>query len=342
MIPVIRLGHLELAKYPFLADAGQYLKEGGFTLEQLGGDPDLQAVREKAFRRIQMAAEEGKVYRSDISGRQDADYALPLEVFSFLLAIILLKLSRAHQLIKKFALQEARGAESFLERDLGRAVTETQISLAAKIIWDLAGVQVSKRDDHFVITVADYLRRAVLFHAREWKLINRRVESGMVYLTPHETVRLIRQELVNYIDGKIRAAATPAMVPGLQEFVDRLVVMNDRFQPRAAVSGEFPPCIKHAVKTLKDGENLSHSGRFMLATYLLARGYAIEEIVPYFQNAPDYNESITLYQLKHLSGKSGSGTKYQCQSCEKLRTLDLCYITPDCAGIINPTQFGAR
>lgn len=338
---MVILGHLELAKYPFLADAGQYLKECGFTLEQLGGDPDLQAVREKAFRRIQMAAEEGRVYRSDISGGQVAEFALPREVFSFLLAIVLLKLSGAHQLTRKFALQEARGAESFLEKDLGGAVTDTQISLTAKIIWDLAGVNISKQDDHFVITVADYLRRAVQFHAKEWKLINRRVESGMVFLTPHETVRLIRQELVTYIISKISAASTPSMVPGLQEFVDRLVVMNDRFQPKTAVSGEFPPCIKHAIKTLGDGENLSHSGRFMLATFLLARGRTIEEIVPYFQNAPDYNESITRYQIKHLSGKSGSSTRYQCQSCEKLRTLDLCHIIPECAGIINPTQFGA-
>lgn len=338
---MVILGHLELAKYPFLADAGQYLKECGFTLEQLGGDPDLQAVREKAFHRIQMAAEEGRVYRSDLSEVEVGEFALPREVFSFLLAIILLKLSGAHYLIRKFALQEARGAESFLEKDLGRAVTDTQIRLAAKIIWDLAGVEISKQDDHFVITTADYLRRAVQFHAKEWKLINRRVESGMVFLTPHETVRLIRQELVTYINSKISAAATPSMVPGLQEFVDRLVAMNSQFQPVAVASGEFPPCIKHAIKTLEDGENLSHSGRFMLATFLLGRGYTIEEIAPYFQNAPDYNKSITLYQLKHLSGKSGSGTRYQCQSCEKLRTLDLCYIIPECAGISNPTQFGA-
>ena len=338
---MVILGHLELAKYPFLADAGQYLKECGFTLEQLGGDPDLQAVREKAFHRIQMAAEEGRVYRSDIAGGQAAEFALPREVFSFLLAIVLLKLSGAHHLIRKFALQEARGAEYFLEKDLGRAVTDAQIRLAAKIIWDLAEVNVSKQDEHFVITIEDYLRRAVQFHAKEWKLINRRVESGMVFLTPHETVRLIRQELVAYIHSKISAAAAPPMVSGLQEFVDRLVAMNSRFQPKTTTSGELPPCIKHAIKTLGDGENLSHSGRFMLATFMLARGHAVEEIVPYFQNAPDYNESITRYQIKHLSGESGSSTRYRCQSCEKLRTLDLCYIIPECAGINNPTQFGA-
>jgi len=32
---MISLGQDEIAKYPFLAEAGQYLKDKGFTLEQL-------------------------------------------------------------------------------------------------------------------------------------------------------------------------------------------------------------------------------------------------------------------------------------------------------------------
>ena len=39
---MITLGPDEMAKYPFLADAGQYLKDKQFTLEQFGTDPDLK------------------------------------------------------------------------------------------------------------------------------------------------------------------------------------------------------------------------------------------------------------------------------------------------------------
>ena len=35
------VGTEEKAKYPFLAEAGQYLKDQGFTLEQFGADADL-------------------------------------------------------------------------------------------------------------------------------------------------------------------------------------------------------------------------------------------------------------------------------------------------------------
>ena len=329
---------MELAKYPFLADAGEYLRDTGFTLAQLADDPDMGPVRDRAFGRV-AAADEGVVYRPSI----DKSSQLPGEVFSFLLAGILLKMSGARQLAKKFAMQEARGAEMRLERDLGQARTDSQIILGTRIIRDLSGVLVKKLDDDFAVSIPDYLRRAVTFHAREWKMVNRRVESGLVYLTPHETVRLVRQELVNYIIRRIDAAATPPPVPALSRFVDRLSAMEARLRPKTArVAGEFAPCVKHAVKTLADGDNLSHAGRFLLATYLLYRGLSVDEIVPYFQKAPDYKESVTLYQLRHLAGKSGKGTSYRCQSCHKLRTLGLCHEIPECAGITNPLQFGAN
>src|SRR2546428_154570 len=107
-------------------------------------------------------------------------------------------------------------------------------------------------------------------------------------------------------------------------------------------SGEYPPCVKHGIEVLERGENLSHSGRFLLATYLLARGQTVDQIVPLFKNAPDYNERITRYQLEHISGSLGKGTKYQCPSCDKLKSENLCFAIPDCDGIINPIQFGKK
>lgn len=335
---MVTLGDRELGRYPFLADAGQKLKEYGFTLEQLSEDSDLEPVRQRALRRIRMATEEGRVDKSV----DTSDPTLPLEVLSFLLAIVLLKLSGARHLIRRFALQEARRAEAFLERDLGAAVTETQVILTTKIIHDLAGIEITKESDSFVIPIPDYLRRAVLFHAREWKLVNRSVRAGRVYLTPHETVRLIRQEMTNYINSKISSAATPQMVPGLQGFVKELMAADARLQPKITWSGVLPPCVKHAMETMRGGENLSHAGRFLLATYMIERGHSINDIKTYFEGAPDYNESITMYQLRHLSGESGSNTKYRCQSCAKLRTLNLCYAIPECDGISSPLQFGTQ
>ena len=339
---MLKLGQDEIAKYPFLADAGQYLKDQGFSLEQFGTDPDLRQLIVQAYQRIQIAAD-GRIYKSDLDGDHVSKEAvLPREVFSFLLAIVLLKLSGMHTLIKKFSLAEARRAEKYLERDLANISDESKNQLAVKIINDLFCVQVGRSQDNFTIPVSDYLKHSINFHEREWKLINRHVQDGQVFLSPHETVRLIRKELGTYINGKIINAKTPTMIPGFEESVDKLISLSKRFVTQTVTSGEYPPCVKHAINTLEKGENLPHSGRFMLATFLLSRGQTVQQIAPLFKNAPDYNGRVTLYQLNHLAGTSGSGTKYNCPSCEKLKTQSLCFATAQCDGIINPLQFGRK
>jgi DNA primase large subunit len=164
----------------------------------------------------------------------------------------------------------------------------------------------------------------------------------MVFLTPHESVRLIRKELGGYISTRIRAANTPDMSSGFEDRVKKLSGLAKKFVVNTVVTTEYPPCIKHAIEALNNGENLSHSGRFMLATFLLGRGQTIDDIAPLFKNAPDYNEKVTRYQIKQVAGESGNKTKYACPSCEKIKSNDLCYITPACDNIINPMQFGKK
>lgn len=334
------LGQDEKAKYPFLTDAGEYLKDKGFSLNQFGTDPDLKLSVEKAFHRIQVATE-GQVYKSDlIDGQASKPFVLEREVFSFLLAIVLIKLTGMSTLIKRFALAEARRAERYLEKDLGNASDKSRIDLATRIIFDLFEIQVVKQDDFFVISISDYLKHSTTFHEREWKLINRHVERGKVFLSPHETVRLIRAELGRYISSKITNSPSPPMIPGLESFVEKLTSLSKKYTTFTVTTGEYPPCVKHAIEILEKGENLPHSGRFMLATFLLAKGQSVSQIAPLFKNAPDYNERVTLYQLNHLAGSSGGGTQYSCPSCEKLKTQDLCFATSECDNIINPLQFG--
>jgi DNA primase large subunit len=333
---VLKLGTEEIAKYPFLTEAGNYLREKGFTLEQFDKDEDLKPIMELAVSRIKTAAD-GKIFNSDFTIKN-----LDVEVFSFLIAVIMLRQSNMSTLIKRFSLAEARRAEKFLERDLSDMTNNTNEQLAIKIIRDLFAMEIQKIDDYFVIPVPDYLKHSVNFHEQEWKLVNRLVDNGNVFLSAHETVRLIRKELDNYISSKVRSVSIPTIPNSFKKHVDELVNLAKKFSVQFIETTEYPPCIKHAMDVLSKGENLPHSGRFMLATYLLNKGQAIEEVAPLFKNAPDYNEKITLYQLKHLAGNFGSGTKYACPSCEKLKSENLCFAIPECNNIINPLQFGRK
>ena len=328
-------GISDLARYPFLAEAGAYLRDKGFSLEQLGHQ-DWAPLVEKAYGRI-VVASSGKVY-GEAGDAENPD----MEILSFIVAVILLKAAGIPTLARRFSLAEARRAERYLQQDLWSGRERKNMDLPLKIIRELFGMQVAVSDDEFVIGVADYLTRAVHFHEKEWKLVNRRVRGGSVHLTAHETVRLIRTELGQYINSRIQSIALPPIPDTFRERVRDLVSLASRFQDAAVVSSDYPPCVKHAIEVLERGENLPHSGRFLLATYLLARGQTADQIAPLFKNAPDYNERVTRYQLEHISGASGRGTKYQCPSCEKLRSESLCFATPDCDGIINPAQFGRR
>ena len=338
---MISFGHDEIVKYPFLAEAGQYLKDQGFTLEQFATDPDLQIIVDRAYERIESASQ-GNIYNYKVDESSNKDASLPLEVFSFLIAIILLKLAGMNTLISRFSLAEARRAERFLEKDLVGKSNKTNEEFATKIFLDLFSIKIKKNGDYFTIPIADYLKHAVHFHELEWKLINRHVENGMVFLTPHESVRLTRKQLGNYIGTKIRSAQTPKSFQVFEEKVAKLVKMGKKLTVPTTISTEFPPCIKHAIEVLNNGENLSHSGRFMLGTFLLGRGQTIEQIAPLFKNAPDYKERTTLYQLKQLAGETGGNTKYACPSCDKIKSNDLCFAIPECDNIINPMQFGKK
>ncbi|MFY9301488.1 MAG: DNA primase [Candidatus Nitrosotenuis sp.] len=333
---MLKLGTEDIAKYPFLTEAGNYLREKGFTLEQFDKDEDLRPIIDLAVSRIRTAAD-GKIFNSDFDIK-----ALDIEVFSFLVAVILLKQSNVPTLIRRFSLAEARRAEKFLEKDLADMTSKINEQLAIKIIKELFAMEIRKIDDYFVIPIPDYLKHSVHFHEQEWKLVNRMVDGGNVFLSAHETVRLIRKELDNFISSKIRSANIPVVPDSFKKHVDALVTLAKKFSVQIIETTEYPPCIKHAIDVLNRGENLPHSGRFMLATYLLNKGQTIEEIAPLFKNAPDYNERITLYQLKHLAGNFGSGTKYACPSCDKLRSENLCFAIPECDNIINPLQFGRK
>ncbi|TLY06875.1 MAG: DNA primase [Thaumarchaeota archaeon] len=332
---MLKPGVKDLAKYPFLAEAGEYLRDTGLSLDNLG-DPDWKPILERAYGRI-VVASSGQIYSPDIE-RLDNDS----EILSFIVAIILLKSVAINTLTRRFSLAEARRAEKYLQQDLWAGKDKKNFELPLKIIQELFGIRVSIEKEEFVINIPDYLKRAVHFHEKEWKLVNRRVTNGFVYLTAHETVRLIRTELGEYINSKIQSISISSIPESFSERVQDLILLAKKFPEIVVVSSEYPPCVKHAIEVLEKGENLPHSGRFLLATYLLARGQSVDQIAPLFKNAPDYNERITKYQLEHISGSAGKGTKYQCPSCDKLRSENLCFAIPDCDGIINPVQFGKK
>jgi DNA primase large subunit len=330
----IRMGTGDLAKYPFLNEAGEYLRESGFGWEELDR-PYMKDVIERAAERVEVEVG-GNVY--------DKLERYEIEILTFLVSLIMVKSISLEPVLRKFALAEARRAEKFLTEDLKRQ-SEIQRSLFTKIFDDLFKLKIDVVKDGrlFKVRIADYLSKSSHFHEQEWKLINRLVNGGYVYLDADETVRLVRNELAVLIYEKVKEMTLPTLPPAIKSRADDLrAKLAPRYEYRVTAVTDYPPCVKHALEVTGRGENLPHSARVMLATYMLAIGKPVDEIVMMYENAPDFNEKITRYQVEHLAGMKGSRTKYSVPSCDKLRNENLCFATADCDGIINPIQFGRK
>jgi DNA primase large subunit len=329
----IRMGTGDLAKYPFLNEAGEYLRQSGFGWEELD-KPEMGEIIDMAAERI-LAGVNGQI--NDSLDRYEK------EILIFIVSLIMVKSIGMEPVLKKYALAEARRAEKFLTEDLKRQTEQQRRALFSKIFEDLFSLRIDVAEDGrlFKVKVTDYLLRSSHFHEQEWKIINQLVSRGFVYLDADEVVRLVRNELAVLIHDRVAAMSLPAVPQAIKEKADYLrASLAPRLQYRTYAVTEYPPCVKHALEVMGRGENLPHSARVMLATYMLAIGKQTDEVVELFKNAPDFNEKITRYQVEHLAGTKGSRVKYSVPSCEKLRNENLCFATEDCAGIINPVQFG--
>jgi len=327
------MGTGDLAKYPFLNEAGKYLRESGFDWEELAR-PDMNDIIDRAARRVEVGVG-GRVY--------DKLEKYEIEILTFIVSLIIVKSIGLEMVLRKYALSEARRAEKFLIEDLKRQSEVQRRSLFAKIFEELfkLHIDVAESGRLFKVKVADYLSRSSHFHEQEWKLINRLVNRGYVYLDADEIVRLIRNELSVLIYDKVKDMILPSLPQTIKDKADKLrAKLVPYYEYRHVTVTDYPPCVKHALEVMDNGENLPHSARVMLATYMLAIGKKVEEITIIFQNAPDFNEKITRYQVEHLAGMKGSHTKYSVPSCEKLRNEGLCFATTECNGIINPVHFG--
>ena len=334
----IKLGPADLAKYPFLEEASEYIRETRFAIEELDR-PEMDHILRRSVDILETEISAGKVY-TNLDKYE-------IEILSFLVTLIMIKSIDLEPVTKKHSLLEAMRTEKFLTDDLFKEKSLPKKKLLLhKIFQELFEIDIHFDLDLtiFRLSVPDYLMRASKMNEQEWKLINRSVHSGYVYIDTDEAVRLIRSELSNLIYDRIKTMKIP-MVP------ERVKICAEELRKKFSIYytyrkhhivSDYPPCIKHAIEMMNTGENLPHSARVMLATYMLTIGKNTDEIVTMFQNSPDYNEKVTRYQIEHLAGNKGSRIKYSVPSCKRLHSEDLCFATVDCENILNPIQFGRK
>ena len=331
------LTRADLAKYPFLQEAQEYIRELGFTIDDIA-QPEFSPVLDRAEKRLEEALAKGRLSLEVVDERT--------EILSFPVSNLILSLTGEERARRRFALAEAKRAYEMLRFEPPEKLEQIA---TGTFQWKLKRVdtQLGKRFYDFAVGLTDFLRNSVHLKEPKWKLPNRVLDHGLVYTTREETSRLLEEEIrIRIVD---RSARPPLQTPPpLQTKVEQargLIVkwlgLPTAYElPKVPVPEAMPPCILHLIDELGDGKNVAHMGRFALASFLTNIGTDEEEVVRLFKPATDFSERMTRYQVEHIAGKRGGRTKYTCPMCTTLKTHGVCY-KPDqvCSTIRNPLSY---
>ncbi len=271
-----------------------------------------------------------------------------IEIPSFPIAVMMVAATGDSLIKKRYALAEAKRVSDLLKGERKEKVMEIADNFKWKIRPVKGDASIAPYD--FALHFKDFLRNAAGFHDKKWKLVNRLVLNGEVYLTKSEASRLLEEEVRRYIEEKL-STKVGLLPPGIMNRVNRLKQLSLQKRgemrleeiPKGVVIAAFPPCIKGIYDTIASGRSVSHIGRFALTSFLINIGMTVENVIDFFRSVSDFDERMTRYQVEHIAGVRGSRTKYIPPRCDTLRTHGICPSTDEiCRKVRHPLAYYRR
>lgn len=252
-----------------------------------------------------------------------------VEIPSFPIAVMMVAASESSPLKRRYALAEAKRASNLLKTD-----SEEKIALVARNFnWNIriAKFDVETLTYNFALHFADFLKNAANIQDEKWKLVNRVMLNGEVYVTRNEAARLLQEEIRRYIEGKLNTdigLLSQNLIHRIERLKRLFTEMKGKIQseemPREVMIDAFPPCMRELRSKAQTGQHVSHIGRFALTSFLINSGMTVENVIECFRPASDFSERMTRYQVEHIAGGRGSRTRYIPPKCDTLRTHGVC------------------
>ena len=325
----------DLAKYPFLKATTEYMKIPDLKIEDLTR-PDLEEI----FRRAEEKVEEAILYARVSRNLKKED----IEISSYPIAVLLATATGSPFIKKRYALAEAKQAYN----DMKLEPKEKILAIAQNFGWRLMLNDVAEMPYEFKLHFTNYLRNTTHLREKKWKLINRLLSSGNVYLTRNETARLLSEEVRKHIEKRLEIKELPKFPEKIMETAEKIKKLSVEKIGKAEMEGfpetivqtAFPPCIKALYEAASSGRHLSHVGRFTLTSFLVNIGMPVEAVIDLFRGFSDYNDRMTRYQVEHIAGGRGSRTRYTSPKCGTLETHGIC-VNPDdlCKRVYHPLSY---
>ena len=272
--------------------------------------------------------------RDAIDGVYNITGPEPEGIISYVMGYLICKKANNNALIAKYAYNEMERTQAICKHD------PRQLTKVFKLLCNMVP---DKKEERLVydaekqcdikrvvwgMPVPSYLG-LLAYHGRTdqtWKLVNRDVRHGHVYMSVTDWRRVSKNAIVNYIQSRIRE---------VKSIPDDIIVpdwIRQRYKPyKPSTNYVDPPCIKNIQELLHNGQNVPHSGRVLLASYCIKTGKTDDDIQQMFVNGPKYNPQTTRKQIE-FTRKRG----YMPANCDKIKQSGLC--CADC-GITSPLQY---
>jgi DNA primase large subunit len=321
----------DFAKYPFLKQASKQIEELQFTIGSLASE---KPVFDRAQERVKKAI-------LDVNtGEMVKDKAT--EISSFAASLILVIATKNSWIKKRYALAVSKTAYAQMLKP-----KEKIESIAKDFDWDIAE---GKPYKDFRIGFSIYLKNSAHMHGSEWKLINQILDKGMVYLNRDKGIRLLQEEIKRRVEKRLDVSEIKNLPEEITAIAEELMTLAQEIMgqeieemPKVVIQAAFPPCINALYADAAQSHHLSHIGRFTLTSFLVNIGMTPEGLNDMYKTFSDYNERLTRYQIEHIAGERGSGTKYTCPQCSVLQTHGVCKNRDAlCSSVYHPLRYYQR
>lgn len=282
------------AKYPFSSKAKEIMRERSVET----GD----RMADLGYERLSSALK-GEIKRKVFLHEEDAIE----EILSYATARMILSHLRNRFLSNRYAIAEAKKTFVYL----GNETDENILSLAKDL-----GIHSFSGEKKPMVGIPDFL----LFAPKDahYKLSSREVSNGKVSISEHERIRLVEEAVKKYVEKIPESQSVP---PQIKKAADKLFALLPKIEPQkiSFKEGENPPCIEALLEMMKKHENVGHTGRWLLAVYLINRGMSTQDMLKIFSNAPDYSERIATYQIEHARKRG-----YKMPNCSSVAGYGYC------------------
>ena len=313
------------AKYPFLKDSANYLKQTGVTLDQLIQGLSYESARLAGKERVFEALEDGEGGDHPMSTKVDATK----ELLSYPVARMMVSAVADAGFVRRYAIAESKKANERLRNESDQFLMDVAAEL---------GLSVAKEDGGFAVTFADFLRFSATMRSKSWKLVNQNIVNGRVLVSKARLSRIVEQMLTEKISSELPLEVNDQVLDAFRSTTDGIKEILEEKRKEKKTEGmgrlsivNLPPCMKKLLEMIRAGENVPHSGRFAMVAFLHTLGMDSQEILDTFSTAPDFDPSKSEYQIKHITGEI-SGTEYTPPECSTMRSYGICFDPDELCG----------